>query len=162
MKTNVHILRANITIEMDRPIEKEKHYISPGGYEVVTDDGTSYGFDFHRVYGNVDTDLPNRIHFECCEIDTETFPDANKLCQVLEHITTFPEAYVYTGEEEDPEIHVQAIRSFALEISVTENFPVPEDTPYITFESVGVGNDRIVTCTFTDRLLKTIENYPNS
>lgn len=162
MTNDAHILRANLTIDMDRPIEKEKHYISPGGYEVVTDDGTSYAFDFHRVYGNIDTDVPNRIHFECCEIDTETFPNANKLCHVLEHIIAFPEAYVYTGEDEEPEIYVRAVQSFVLEISGTGTLKMPTNTPYLHFESVDAEDGWIITCTFTDRLLKTIESYPNS
>ncbi len=38
-------MRANITLKMDRAIDPHRHYISPGGYEVIVE-GKNYQFDF--------------------------------------------------------------------------------------------------------------------
>lgn len=155
------LIRAYGSIKMDRPIDVTKHYIIPGGYYVADAKGNDYSFDFHQFTGNISTDDPSVLDIEMTTLDIETFPEAEYLFDHLEDIVAFPECYVYTGEDEDPEIRVEKVLSFTLEFtgnSVCNGLP---NTPYLTCSSIDTTKDSCIQCTLTDKLLDTIELYPN-
>lgn len=94
-----------ITVKMDRPIDTDKHYISPGGYELLFGNGESVAFDFYESYGNIDKNDESTIHFELCDLDTDSFPEAEKLAGLLigSRVKEITECYIYTGEEDGKE-----------------------------------------------------------
>lgn len=89
-------------IRFDRKIDLNRHYISPGGYE-MTAGGKTYQFDYMDYSGRV---LPNRRDVLECEmhnLDTVSFPEAAGFDpKQLERIDEF---FVYTGETDEEEIH---------------------------------------------------------
>lgn len=122
---------AFIDLLMDRPIDKEKHIITPGGYEVVAG-GKNYQFDFTRIYGNVDKDNDHIIHFQLEDEDIESFPDIKELKNHLNEITELVECFVYTGEANEPEIKPAKILSFVIiEKEANKLDQLPNSTEYI-------------------------------
>ena len=93
-------------VEFDREIDPDKHYIIPGGYEAVFDDGRSLQFDFEDYEGG--RNAGNGFVFEWMQKnpDTDTFKDIEKFNyrDFAEHFERFEEFFVYTGEADDPEI----------------------------------------------------------
>lgn len=156
------LIRAYGSIKMDRPIDAEKHYISPGGYYLSDDKGTEYPFDFYTYCGGISKRDPCVIDIEMRTLDTETFPDAVNLFDHLSEIVAFPECYVYTGEQDDPKIHVDSVKSFTLEFAGQGVCGILPKTPYLTCSVSEGPDDYIIQCTFTETLLKTIQSYPNS
>ena len=91
--------------QMDREIDTNKHYISPGGYEFKFGK-ESVQFDFCEYAGYVDSDDKTKILFESIILDTTAFPDCKskltkEFCSNIDNIEEF---YIYTGEYNDPEI----------------------------------------------------------
>ena len=81
---------------MDRDIDKDKYYISPGGYTLNGKD-----FDFFTFEGNIDDDDRNMLH-----VDVYYFDDGEFEPIVKPDISgEFQEFFVYTGEYNDPEIN---------------------------------------------------------
>ena len=78
-------MEAILTLEMDRPIDVNKHCILPQGYEVETKDGNVYMFDFLTSYGFRDRENPAVIQFELYSPDYESFPDTHKLRTKTSH-----------------------------------------------------------------------------
>ena len=95
----------------DRPVDPKKHYISPGGFEIEFVGGKSIQFDFHDSYGNVSKENPTKIDFELCYLDTDAFPESKELENLLlsDKIKSIIEFFVYTGEDDDPEINFKKI-----------------------------------------------------
>lgn len=85
-------------ILFDRPIDKEKHYISPGGYSIITNDGKQIDFDFQSWYGTIDAKNPRLLHAEMENVDTDCFPDAANLEAAVRNMKGFKEFFIYTGE----------------------------------------------------------------
>lgn len=79
-------MEAILTLEMDRPIDVNKHCILPQGYEVETKDGNVYMFDFLTSYGFRDRENPAVIQFELYSPDYESFPDTHKLRKEIQNI----------------------------------------------------------------------------
>ena len=102
------INRMTATIIFDREIDG--HYISPGGYEVVDRDGNTVQFDFETYYGFIDKENRKALHIDVRGLDLDSFPKAVTLSSVINNIDLFTEIFVYTGEDNDPEINVVGIK----------------------------------------------------
>ena len=104
-------------LQMDREIDKDKHYISPGGYEFKSSKSEkSLQFDFFDYAGYIDSNDKTKILFETEALDEQTFPGIidklNKsFCEDINEITEF---YIYTGEDEDPELNLSKIIDISL------------------------------------------------
>lgn len=132
-------MKAFLTLRMDRPIEKDKHYISPGGYAVRLDDGSTKEFDFMDSYGYIDDNDPCVIRFELRHPDSE-YPGIYKLCENMYRVTALTECFVYTGESDEPEINVAKIEAFCIVdtnisqmLKHKDKYPVT-DTDIVTFK----------------------------
>lgn len=99
------ITRMRMDILFDREIEKERHYISPGGYEIANINGDILQFDFEDFVGNIDRSNKKVLHVEQRNLDFTAFPEAMKLEQFLCDFGYFNDLYVYTGEHDEPEIN---------------------------------------------------------
>lgn len=116
---------------MDRPIDKNIHYISPGGYKVTLKDASTIAFDFCDSEGYIDELDPSIITFELHTEDFDAFPDMTKLLANYDKIKSLSECYIHTGEYDDPEINVEQIVSFVLTEKKTEhkdNYIKPKPT----------------------------------
>ena len=102
-------MRMYISLLMDRPIDKEKHYISPGGYE-FNFNGKNISFDFCMSSGTICKN-PRMIEFELRELDLTTFPESEKLLNksCLKNVRKIEEFYIYTGEDNEQEINLERI-----------------------------------------------------
>ena len=128
-------------IRFDRPIEKGKHYISPGGYEMVFN-GKTIEFDFVEYYGTIDEKDPTLFHILQRYPDYDAFPDINKLTKedlgLLENIKEF---FVYTGEYDDSEINPVKIEDLA--------FVVFDDNGHVCWHEYK-GNDIVTNYKFQE------------
>ncbi len=88
----------NFDITFDRPIEREKHYISPGGYIL-----NGKQFDFCRFIGEIADDTLK------CRVDDfdDEYAEENgvKAITPADIIGEFSEFYIYTGEYDDEPIN---------------------------------------------------------
>ena len=102
------------TLQMDREIDPNLHYISIGGFELQFSNGVAIAFDFNSSVANVLKD-PSFIRFECDELDFDSFPEAELLEWMLVHseVQKIVEFYVYTGEEYEPVINPKHIDSMS-------------------------------------------------
>ena len=57
---------------MDRLIDPEKHYISPGGYELIFDNDKSIQFDFNDYEGAVRKEGPTILDFIMRNLDEDS------------------------------------------------------------------------------------------
>lgn len=98
------------TIRFNRPIDKNKDHISPGGYEIVVKDNDgndkTIRFDFYEYEGSIDEEDPCVLNVMQKEPDYETFPDLDILTkEMLENITQVKEWYIGLDyEDEDEEL----------------------------------------------------------
>ena len=95
----------NVTLKMDREIDKNKHYISIGGFE-FSSNGETVCFDFIESYGYVNKEDSRVILFNLEALDEDVFEKCgNKLtkdfCRNVDHIEEFN---IFTGEYDEPEI----------------------------------------------------------
>lgn len=106
------MIRMSFTLEMDRPIEKGKHYVSPGGYclRFNTPRGPrEVNFDFLDFEGTI----VKEKFLECnvYNLDVDSFEGSAELLSLLRNSNyDWVEFFVYTGEYEDPKI--QPVRAF--------------------------------------------------
>lgn len=112
-----HVEGMILVLQMDREIDKDKHYISPGGYEFKSSKSEEpLQFDFFDYAGYIDSNDKTKILFEAEALDEQTFPGIidklNKsFCEDINEITEF---YIYTGEYEDPELNLSKIIDISL------------------------------------------------
>lgn len=100
------------TLQMDREIDKDKHFISPGGYEFKSNESEEpLQFDFYEYSGYTDSNDKTKILFETKILDDQSFPEiTDKLTKSFcKNITEIIEFYIYTGEDEDPELNLSKI-----------------------------------------------------
>ena len=113
-------MEMNFVLVMDREIEKNKHYISPGGYEFVFPTGEHVQFDFCTSYGYVNDDDMREVEFDLCDLDIDSFPEAIRLIKLLEQCNTsdidIAEFYIYTGEDDEPEINPVKVKNLMIDI----------------------------------------------
>ena len=102
------------TLQMDREIDPNRHYIGIGGFEFLFRNGVNIRFDFNSSIANVQRDS-TVIKFECDDLDCDSFPEAVLLEMLLSdsEVDRIEEFYVYTGEEKEPEINPEKILSFS-------------------------------------------------
>lgn len=127
-------MRMYACIRFDREIDPEKHYISPGGYEVVLEDGAIVAFDFMDYEANVDTDDRTLLHCHMKNLDVVSFPSATVLKKYCGVVKRFEDFYIYTGEGnfiEEEEINPVEL----VEVSLTNN-----DDQFITFDEACLGD----------------------
>ncbi len=102
------------TLQMDREIDPNHHYISIGGFELHFKNGMNIAFDFNSSAAQILKD-PSFIWFECDELDFDSFPEAELLEWMLVHseVEKIVEFYVYTGEEYEAVINPNHIESMS-------------------------------------------------
>ncbi len=102
-------------LQMDREIDKDKHrIISPGGYTFKSGkSGKSLQFDFFDYAGYIDSNDKTKILFETEVLDGQSFPGIidKSFCENINEITDF---YIYTGDDEDPELNLSKIIDISL------------------------------------------------
>ncbi len=104
-------------LQMDREIDKDKNYVSPGGYEFKSSKSEEpLQFDFFDYAGYIDSNDKTKILFETELLDEQSFPGIigklNKsFCEDINEITDF---YIYTGDDEDPELNLSKIIDISL------------------------------------------------
>lgn len=110
---------------MDRPITEE-HYISPGAF-VFNFNGKNIQFDFFTSAGGQESANPRWIKYELWDLDTDAFPEAEALLKAtnLRNIKKIEEFFVYTGEDDEPEINLERIMGIQFELN-GKIYPVPE------------------------------------
>ena len=115
----MNVSRMMGTIQFDRPINTEKHYISPGGYEFVFS-GKKVRFDFLDYAGSVDKDSTS-LSFDVRNIDEDYSEDMSTLNPTdLISLDNIEEFFVYTGEDYeledcDKEIYPVQIKELSIE-----------------------------------------------
>lgn len=101
---NKQLFGMRFVADFDRPVDPDKHYLSPGGYSVELKDGRKIEFDFYEHYGNkIGT---NSVAFEAYGLDASTFPESENLTVDSMVGCNFSEFFVFTGEYDDPEIYM--------------------------------------------------------
>ena len=104
---NKQLFGMRFVADFDRPVDPDKHYLSPGGYSVELRDGRKIEFDFFEYCG--DRIGTNSVAFEVSELDTSTFPESEILTVDSMGGSTFDEFFVFTGEYDDPEIYMTSV-----------------------------------------------------
>lgn len=118
-KTKTEYLSMYAVLKMDREIDYHKHYISPGGYELLFANGAKVAFDFNMYIGTIDEDDKTILRCEQRELDTDSFEGADQLLSLLleSTVTRILEFYVYIGEDNETEIHPVTIENLTFETS---------------------------------------------
>ncbi len=115
--------RLYASIKFDRPIDKEKHYISPGGYTMTFRDRT-FRFDFEGYEGYIDEEDKSILHFKQINPDYDVFGESdyegvlglNEITSDdLKNLTAIDEFFIYTGESDEAEINPVKFLEFAFE-----------------------------------------------
>lgn len=123
-----YITRMYADILFDRDIEPDKHHISPGGYEIIARGLRSLSFDFMWYYGYIDETNKRVLHIEERYVDKSSFPEAAKdLIKVVETIDHFSEFYIYTGEENEPEIYPVEISNVSFETNLDRRISIDNE-----------------------------------
>ena len=93
------ILKMVLQIRFNREIDKDKDYISPGGYEMVMN-GKNVQFDFCDHYGTICLTDRSICTFQLEHPDYDSFPKIEKVTlDDLKNISKITECFVYTDEE---------------------------------------------------------------
>lgn len=127
--------KMEFSIRFDRPVN-EKHYIIPGGYTIKTegphqvDNGRKpdlITFDFCDEERYIDEKDPCVMHFQVRNLDPEYGNFNEALNKDTLKTAVFSEFFVYTGEDDDPEIKPVQICTLAF---VMDNGEIIRVTPY--------------------------------
>lgn len=85
-------------IRFNRKIDKDKDFISTGGYE-FTMDGRTIQFDFEEYCGCIDKEHGDILEIDCENPDYDTFSDLRFVTEkALRNVSEVNEFTVYTGE----------------------------------------------------------------
>lgn len=100
----------NYTLEMDRPVDFEKHYISPGSYELEKN-GRICRFDFYESTMNEGRN--NTLAVKVADFDEEYARDNDFKNEFDDYKDIFnfhyTEFFIFTGEDNDEEINVSKL-----------------------------------------------------
>lgn len=129
-------MKAFLTLQFDRPVIADYHYLCPGGYAVKTKK-RSYEFDFFEDIGTINKDDPTLVNFECKGLDP-CFKDIEEITDHLNEVIELKECFCYTGETEDPEIHLVKVVEFAILDYGNGTRSVPESTPWVQVEDQSI------------------------
>lgn len=81
-------------LTFNREINPDKDFISPGGYEIVSNE-KKYAFDFEKYYARIDEKDKTILHVWHKNLDTETFPEAKRMTpEILSKIDEISEFYL--------------------------------------------------------------------
>ena len=98
------IFRMCADIKFNRPINAEKDYISPGGYEIKTN-GKTVQFDFEDYEGSVSKEDARVLSSLQKNPDFASFDDLKSLTEDdLRNISEIVDFYVYTGEDDESDL----------------------------------------------------------
>ncbi len=124
MKKN-HLTGMGFTLVCDRPVNPQKHYLSPGGYSI---NGKS--FDFCSYRGERVKEEPHKVFFEVDDFDDEYAEDNEVPGLTREDVVTgeFDEFCVNTGEYDDEEIHVVGAEDLSFEFDYKTVWSAPNDS----------------------------------
>lgn len=90
--------RMNCALKMNRKVDSEKDYISPGGYEFKMVNKVVQ-FDFENYSVEIDKDNPSIIHIEGKCPDVDVYPELlNVTSEMLSQVIEIPEFFIFTGE----------------------------------------------------------------
>lgn len=115
MKENF-IVRMCADVQMDRPIDLDRMFISPGGFEFRFDSTSkTIAFDFGESELIANGDI---LSLSMRDLDTTEFPNSKKLGNLLLHkpIAKIPDFYIYTGDYDDDEINVVSVLAISFEV----------------------------------------------
>lgn len=107
------IFRMYATIEFDRQVRRDYHYINPGDF-TMRFGRKVYNFGFCLTETTYDSKKPNILHFEFKDPDFSAFPKLSSLKpDELGKLKEIEEFFVYTGEGDDPEIFPVRLKKLA-------------------------------------------------
>ena len=122
-------IEMELQVKFSRPVDFNKDYIVPGGYEMVMN-GKPVQFDFnHNNYGISRFDS-SVVIFSLNGADLECFPEFEKVTiDDLQHISKIIECFVYLGEPGESELKVVSVEkiTFILPFEKTCVVDVPEN-----------------------------------
>lgn len=102
-------------VRFDRNIDKDRHFISPGGYDMDMG-GKVAQFDFCDYYGAISKEDAAVLEIQHELLDAWIFPESASITKEdVRALREVNEFFVYTGEEEDPEIHPVKLLSLSFE-----------------------------------------------
>lgn len=113
-------IATRLCVRMDRKVE-EKHYIIGGGYELTAGDW-KIRFDFNNSF------LSSCQDTICvtCEVLDIGYSDEYITADFIEAVDNIVECYIYTGEDEDPEINPVEILKWEFNIN-GKNIELPKE-----------------------------------
>lgn len=105
-----------VTIQFDKDVDPDKHYISPGEYEMEFDNGKIVRFDFMESCGIVDREDMTLTHYRMKYItDVVEEGDTDFLHDFNGRITEVLEFYVFTESDEEEDV-ITPVKLVALEL----------------------------------------------
>lgn len=141
-------MRMYLSVCFDRPMDGYEQIPSPGGYEVRTKDGKTYGFDFNESEGWVGENDPCTVHWRLRDEDTRSFPEIEELRRKLPSIVEITECYLdMEGMETDDVPVAVELREFIIESVVSKDDDL-ESTESVTVEIIGHENGLPYLATF--------------
>ena len=136
-------------VKFNRPIDKVKDYISPGGYTFKVKDRKgkvhTISFDFCESEGHIE-DSPKLFHCMQKEPDYESFKDLDILDEyMLQNIISVEEWFIFTGDPEDIEGDTEPLKPVKIIEPVIEIIP-----PKGNIIQIPIKAKIIPTCNFSD------------
>lgn len=97
------------SVRFNRPVDREKDFISPGSYElkvkVINGIEKIVQFDFEDYEGSIDKDDPCVVHCMQKNPDYVAFKDLEKITEhMLRNITEVIDWFIYTGEPGEDDV----------------------------------------------------------
>ena len=99
-------MKMEAMIKFDRIVDYEKHYISPGGFEMTFDNGVTVDFDFKDYEEATPISDPSCVLYEFYGLDVDNFKDSEFLKTYTGSVSEINDFYIYIGEDiDEEEIH---------------------------------------------------------
>ncbi len=151
MQTAPLTFRLYQSIKFNRPIDRKKDWISPGGYEIKVKDKSgnikSISFDFEDYAGAIDEDDPTVTHCMQKNPDYACFEDLKILNEyMLRNIVSIEEWFIFTGEPDDVKDGEEPLIPVEIMEPVFEIIPLKGDAIQIP-----VTTKIIPECNFSDK-----------
>lgn len=116
-------IEMELQVKFNRPVDLEKDYIVPGGYE-MTMNGKTVNFDFCNSSSGISNEDSSAVIFSVSGMDYASFPELKELgLNDLKNISSIGECFVYTGEPGESDLEVELIKSIL--------FILPDNEPWI-------------------------------
>ena len=125
---NILTFRMHLDIKMNREVNSDKDYISPGGYTMAVPNKV-VNFDFSESSISIDKKDRSIIHIEQRNPDYNEFPDLLSLTEEnLESIMDIPEVFIYTGEPGETDLKPVKVLgiTFVLPYNNFKNIKIPD------------------------------------